>query len=198
MNKMRTCQERHSNVLTKPVCLCRQEQLIREIHSVSGHMCTREPVSQHATGKRCRGTRAGRRLTGFGANTEPPWRHVMVSAPQAPGTVSPSPVCSGREGVETAGFTDPTTTCPLSKTGSTQRRLCVRVVFKLLLSALIGLSLMSKQEQQQNNKQMNKRVRKHFAVFPPLLFFPLSRYHVLPLLPQPLAHLTPLMSNYPD
>lgn len=51
----RTCQERHSNVLTKPVRLCRQEQLIRQEHSVSGHMCTGGPVSQHTTGKRCRG-----------------------------------------------------------------------------------------------------------------------------------------------
>ncbi len=94
---MRTCQEKHSNVLTKPARLCRQEQLIREEHSVSGHMCTGGPVSQHTTGERCGGTQAGRRLTSSAANTELPWRHVMVSAPQAPGTLSLKPVCRGRE-----------------------------------------------------------------------------------------------------
>ena len=140
-----TCQQRHSNVLTKPVRLCRQEQLIREEHSVSGHMCTREPVSQHTTGKHCGGMQAGRRLTSSRANMKPPRRHVMVSAPQAPGTLSWSPVCRGREGWKLqASQTAPQPV--LSPRLEPLWDVCVCVLLpKLLLNALIGLSLMSKQ-----------------------------------------------------
>ncbi|KAK2817351.1 hypothetical protein Q5P01_025542 [Channa striata] len=59
-------------------------------------MCTGGPVSQHTTGKRRGGPQEGRRLTSSRANTEPPQRHVMVSAPQAPGTFCRSPVCGGK------------------------------------------------------------------------------------------------------
>lgn len=146
------CQWKHSDVLTNSECPCRQEQLIRGEHSVSGHMCSGKPVSQHATGKHHRerdgmegGVGSGRRLTSSRANMKSPWWHVMVSAPQAPGTLPYSPVCTGREGVENCRLSRPHRNLSSLQDWSHSEMFLCLLVFKLLLSALIGLSLMSKQ-----------------------------------------------------
>lgn len=140
----RTCQERRSNVLTKPVRLCRQEQLIREEHSVSGHMCTRGPVSQHTTGKRGRGTRAGRRLTSSSANNGAAMEACCGLSAPSPWHALLTLCLQWRGGVETAGFNRPLHN--LSSLQDWTHSVCVCTIpLKLLLSALIGLSLMSKQ-----------------------------------------------------
>lgn len=71
-------------------------QLIREEHSVSGHMCTGEPVSQHAAGKHGGGTpltsqRRSATVACCGLGAPSPWHHLLRPCLERPGGASQTP-----------------------------------------------------------------------------------------------------------
>ena len=114
--EMWTRQHRRSRVGAKLVSLCGPEQLIREEHSVSGHMCTREAVSQRATGKHGGGVWV----------TGPRWNRLGgVLWSRRPEPLAPSPPAQRGEAGRGLHRPPPSATCPPSKTRPNPSPVCV-------------------------------------------------------------------------